>query len=126
LNRLLDTSVVIAAESPESLPDGSAISVVTLGELRSGVFLANDPVTRAHRSRRFVAMCETYLAYDVDSRIAERYGELFAFARLEKRASDPADLMIIATAADHALTLFTLDKAQGRLAEDLGLLVEYG
>jgi predicted nucleic acid-binding protein len=123
---LLDTSVIIGGDPAGPLPDDSAISVVTLGELRAGVFTANDPVTRAQRSRQFVATHEAYLAFDVDARVAERYGEVFAFCRLEGRLQNKADMMIIATAADHALTLFTLDTAQGQLAEDLGLLVEYG
>ena len=123
---LLDTSVIVEGDPSGALPDDSAISVVTLGELRAGVFTANDPVTRAQRSRQFVATHKAYLAFDVDARVAERYGEVFAFCRLEGRLQNKADMMIIATAADHALTLFTLDRAQGQLAEDLGLLVEYG
>jgi predicted nucleic acid-binding protein len=122
-NYLLDTSAIIAGDTPRG---ESAISVVTLGELRAGVLLANDPDTRAVRSRRFVSTLKTFLAYGVDARIAERYGEIFAFARLERRLQDKADMLIIATVADHALTLFTRDETQGKLAEDLGLLVEYG
>jgi predicted nucleic acid-binding protein len=119
---LLDTSAVIA----ENAPHGSAaISVVTLGELRIGVFTANDAATRATRSRRFVNTCRTFVAHDVDARVAERYGEIHAFARLERRQLNKADHLIIATAAEHALTLFTRDHEQGKLAEDLGLLVEY-
>jgi predicted nucleic acid-binding protein len=123
---LLDTSVIVGADPSAPLPEDSAISVVTLGELRSGVLLANDPVTRAQRSRKFVATSRAYLAFDVDSRVAERYGEISAFARLEKRVSDKADLLIIATAVEHALTLYTLDDAQGQLAEDIGLQVQRG
>jgi predicted nucleic acid-binding protein len=119
---LLDTSAIVE----EGAPHGpAAISVVTLGELRAGVLLANDPVTRAERSRKFVNTHKTFLAYGVDARVAERFGEINAFARLEDRIRNKADLLIIATAAEHALTLFTADKRQGRLAEDLGLLVEY-
>jgi predicted nucleic acid-binding protein len=123
---LLDTSVIIDGDPRSALPDDSAISVVTLGELRSGVLLANDPVTRAQRSRRFVATSKAFRAIDVDARVAERCGEIFAFSRLEGRVKNKSDMMIVATAAEHALTLFTLDEAQGKLAEDLGLLVEYG
>jgi predicted nucleic acid-binding protein len=120
---LLDTSVIIADKRP---PAGDvAISVVTLGELRAGVFTANDPVTRAERSRRFVSTHKTFAAHAVDERVAERFGEIHAFARLEDRVRNRADLLIIATAADHGLTLFTRDEKQGKLAEDLGLLVEY-
>ncbi len=119
---LLDTSAILAGEAPQGT---SAISVVTLGELRMGVLTTNDPVTRAKRSQQFVGTHKTFVAHDVDARVAERYGEIAAFARLEGRVQNKADLLIIATAAEHALTLFTRDAKQGKLAEDLGLLVEY-
>jgi predicted nucleic acid-binding protein len=120
---LLDTSAIIRGEWPST--GDLAISVMTLGELRSGVLTADDPVMRARRSREFGATHRTFLAYDVDARVAERFGEINAFARLEGRIKNKADLLIIATAAEHALTLFTHDEKQGKLAEDLGLLVEY-
>jgi predicted nucleic acid-binding protein len=120
---LLDTSAII----DDTLPTGElSISVVTIGELRSGLFTANDPLTRTQRGRRVVATYRTYLAHDVNANIAERYGEVRAFSRLEGRINDEVDMIIIATAAEHRLTLFTNDKAQGKLAEDLGVLVEYG
>jgi predicted nucleic acid-binding protein len=120
---LLDTSVIVSGQLPAA--GEAAISVVTIGEMRTGVFTANDPVLRSERSRSFVSACKSFLAHDVDSRVAERFGEIHAFARLEGRIKDVADHLIIATAAEHALTLFTADKRQGKLAEDLGLLVEY-
>jgi predicted nucleic acid-binding protein len=120
---LLDTSAIIRGVWPST--GGLAISVMTLGELRTGVFTADDPVVRTRRSRQFVTTHGTFLAHDVDARIAERFGEVHAFARLEGRIKNKADLLIIATAAEHGLTLFTADQKQGKLAEDLGLLVEY-
>ena len=120
---LVDTSAVIDGDWPSS--GNLAISVITLGELRTGIFTADDPVTRAQRNRQFAAALNTFLAHDVDSRVAERFGEIQALARLEGRVKNKADLLIIANAADHALTLFTRDEKQGKLAEDLGLLVEY-
>lgn len=86
---------------------------------------AADPATRARRSRRFVSTRKTFVAHAVDARVAERFGEIHAFARIDDRVRDIADHLIIATAADHALTLFTRDHKQGKLAEDLGLVVEY-
>jgi predicted nucleic acid-binding protein len=120
---LVDTSAVIAGEWPST--GDLEISVITLGELRTGIFTAADPVTRAQRNRQFAGTLKTFLAHDVDSRVAERFGEIQALARLEGRVKNNADLLIIATAAEHALTLFTRDEKQGKLAEDLGLLVEY-
>ncbi len=120
---LLDTSVLVHGQWP--LRGDLAISVVTLGELQAGILLANDPVTRAARNRRYRAAFGTFLAYDVDTRIAERYGAIHAFARLEGRIKDKADHLIIATAAEYGLTLYTRDERQAKLAGDLDLLVEY-
>jgi predicted nucleic acid-binding protein len=120
---LLDTSALLAGDAPHGT---SAISVVTLGELRTGVLTATDPVIRATRSRQFVNTHRTFVAHGIDARVAERYGEILAFCRLEGRLKNKADMLIVATAAEHALTLFTRDESQGKLAEDLGLLVEYG
>jgi toxin FitB len=120
---LLDTSAVIAESAP---PDEElAISVITLGELRAGIFLAEDPATRAERNRQFRIAGRMFVAHEVNWRVAERFGEISALARLDNRIKDVADHIIIATAAEHRLTLFTHDKRQGKLAEDLGLLVEY-
>jgi toxin FitB len=120
---LLDTSAVVHGQWP---PHGDlAISVVTLGELQSGILVANDPVTRAHRNRRYRRALELFVAYDVDMYTAERYGAIHAAARLAGRIKDKADHLIMATAAEHGLTLYTRDERQAKLAEDLGLLVEY-
>ena len=122
---LLDTSAVIAKDAPASLGDHSAISALTLGELRSGVLLARTAAIRSERARRFVAVHNTFRAIPVDSRVAERYGEVLAFSRRERRLRNIADMLIIATAAEYGHTLYTRDEKQGKLAEDIGLLVEY-
>ena len=121
---LLDTSAVVHGQWPAQ--GDLAISVVTLGELQAGIALASDAVTRAYRNRRYRRALELFVAYDVDMHIAERYGAIHAFARLEGRIKDKADHLIIATAAEHGLTLYTRDERQAKLADDLDLLVEYG
>jgi predicted nucleic acid-binding protein len=122
---LLDTSVVIEGDR-HSVPDAAAVSVITLGELRAGILLARDPMKRAHRSRRLLALQSAFAVFDVDSRVADHYGEIRAFAKTERRLLDSTDLLILATAAAHGLTLHTLDDKQARLALDLGLPVERG
>jgi len=89
------------------------------------MFTADDPLTRAKRNRAFVSACRSYVAHPVDANTAERFGEVHAFARFEGRLKDVADHIIIATAAEHRLTLFTADQRQGELAEDLSVRVEY-
>jgi predicted nucleic acid-binding protein len=124
-HHLLDTSVIIAERAP-ALPASMAMSVITIGELRSGVLLASDRAIRAQRGRKLARAQAAFIVLDVDSRVAEHYADALAFARRERRIENRADLLIVATAAAHGRTLFTLDSKQGRLARDLGVAVEVG
>ena len=54
IEAVVDTSVLIARETGRSvdiasLPDGLAVSVITIGELRSGVLAADDVEVRDRR-----------------------------------------------------------------------------
>lgn len=118
---LLDTSVVIAGESALDLPAATAISVVTLGELRAGVLLATDPPVRAARQARLAAVRDAYEPLPIDESVAEHYGEVLAGARTARRITTATDLLIIATAAATGRVLYTLDERQARLAADLGV-----
>ncbi len=115
---LLDTSILIAPgpSIPGDLPASAAISVVTLGELHAGVLLARDEAARQSRSMRLDAVRSAFAPLLVDEPVAERYGELLALARSQRRAAKATDLLIIATAAAHERTLHTLDAAQAALA----------
>jgi len=123
IDALLDTSILIASKEPVDPPAASAISVVTLGELRAGVLRAKDPNTRAARQARLAAIRDTYEPLHVDEPIAERYGDLLAVARDTGRITTATDLLIIATAAATGRTLYTLDERQARLAESTDLPV---
>ena len=54
-NALLDTSVLIGIEAgridARQIPDGAAISVITLSELHLGVLAADDPEPATQRRR---------------------------------------------------------------------------
>jgi predicted nucleic acid-binding protein len=121
VNALLDTSAVISGELTLDPADRTAISVVTIGELRAGTLLATDLQTRAARQARLSAIREAYEPLAVDESVAERYGEVLAHARAAKRITTATDLLIIATAASTGRSLYTFDERQARLAEDLGV-----
>lgn len=122
---LLDTSVLIASDaSALKLPRAAAISVVTLGELHAGVLLAHDEATRELRRRRLDAVRAAFAPLPVDEPVAERYGELLAFARSQRRAEKATDLLILATAAGAERTLYTLDSRQAELARAARIAVE--
>lgn len=120
---LLDTSVIIAYDLPGvDLPGTAAISVITLGELRAGVALARDADMRAGRERRLAAIRAAFRPLPVDESVAERFGDILAVARAERRTAKATDLLIIATAATHERVLYTRDESQARLAEAAGVL----
>ena len=115
---LLDTSILIAPDPAAfgELPVAAAISVITLGELHAGVLLARDDRTRAARRTRFEAVRAAFAPLPVDEPVAERYGEILAVARSQRRTAKATDLLIIATAAAHDRTLHTHDERQAELA----------
>ena len=119
VNALLDTSVVIAGDQALNTGDTTAISVVTIGELRAGVLLAGDLSVRAARQARLSAVREVYEPLPVDEAIAEHYGDVLAGARKAGRITTATDLIIIATALATGRSLHTLDDRQARLAEQL-------
>jgi len=125
---LLDTSVVIALDQAGSLeiPERSAISVITLGELRAGVLLARDESSRSHRKSRLEFARDAFEAMPVDAHVAHHYGEAVAWARSERRAAKASDLFVIATAAASQLALVTRDKAQAVIARGVGVEVSDG
>jgi len=115
---LLDTSVVIGGVSASAagLPESAAISVITVGELRAGVRLAEDPSVRGARQRRLNAIREAFEPLPVDELVTEHYGDILALARSTGRASKATDLLIVATAAATGRALHTLDDGQASLA----------
>ncbi len=124
---LLDTSVVIDGYAPlqiDDLPESMAISVITLGELRAGVRLADDPSARAARQKRLVAVRDAFEPIPVDETVAEHYGDVLATARSAGSTTKATDLLIIATAAATGRTLYTLDMRQAALAKAAGIAVQ--
>jgi predicted nucleic acid-binding protein len=116
---LLDTSIVIAHDEAGALdlPEAAAVSVITLGELRAGVLIAKDERVASERRHRLAAVRAAFAPLVVDEAVAERYGEVLAVARAQRRTAKATDLLIIATAAAADRELYTLDDAQARLAE---------
>jgi len=123
---LLDTSILIAPQPAAlgRLPVTAAISVITLGELHAGVLLARDDRTRSGRRARLDAVRAAFAPLPVDEPVAERYGEVLALARSERRIVKATDLLIIATAAAHDRTLHTHDERQAELARAAGISVQ--
>lgn len=109
---LLDTSVFVAAEAGralESLPDESAISVITLAELHLGVLLAKDGPTRARRLRTVSRVEREFEAIPIDSEVARTFASIVGEARAAGRRPRVMDVWIAATGVRHGLVVFTQD-----------------
>ena len=118
-NGLADTSVFVARETgramrAEDMPDRLAVSVITIGELRAGVLVAEDLATRDWR----LDTLTTALSLDpvpVDDRVAE------AWARLRVALADAGlrmpvnDSWIAATAMALGVPVVTQDDDYVRL-----------
>lgn len=112
---LLDTSVVVDHDvlDPDTLPDESAISAVTLAELAAGPHATDDDDERARRQDRLQWAAVTWDPLPFDAEAARAYGRVFAATRAAGRSSRTrlADLLIAATAAAQGLHLYTRNPA---------------
>ena len=111
---IADTSVFIARESgrplvEDDLPEELAISVITIGELRSGVLAAVDVETR---DRRLATLSEA-LALDplpVDQAVAEAWARLRVLLRDMQKQIAVNDSWIAATAMSLRVPVGTQDE----------------
>lgn len=110
---VLDTSVLIAAESgrrlaEDRLPDESAITVITLAELNAGALVADDVETRASRMATVQAMADVEVL-PVDEAAALVWARMRVHLAAAGRRVNVNDLWIAAIAVSRDLTVFTQD-----------------
>ncbi len=115
--------LIASVADPDALPPSAAISVISLGELRAGIHLADGDDVRRLRSARLDAVSSAFLALPVDAGVADEYGRVLALARRERRTVKATDLLIIATAMAEGRGLHTRDSAQAALALAAGVEV---
>jgi toxin FitB len=116
---LLDTSVLIAAESPGELE--GAISAASLAELHFGVLVARSEDERARRSQRLGVIEATFDPLPIDAPVAREWGRLAAavISRGGKPRRRAVDLAIAATANVHDVPLLTHNPKDFALISDL-------
>jgi predicted nucleic acid-binding protein len=116
---LLDTSVLIAAETPGELE--GAISAASLAELHFGVLVAAGKDERARRSQRLGTIEATFDPLPVDAAVAREWGRLAAavVSRGGKARRRALDLVIAATANVHQVPVLTLNPKDFALIADL-------
>jgi predicted nucleic acid-binding protein len=115
---IIDTSVLIGAESPGDLE--GAISAASLAELHFGVLVASDGDERARRAQRLGIVEATFDPLPIDAAVAREWGRLAAAvaARGGRPRRRAIDLAIAATANVHRVPVLTRDlKDFGDLAE---------
>jgi predicted nucleic acid-binding protein len=111
---LLDTSVFIARESGRSLdfdrlPAESAVSAVTIGELRWGVLMAPDDQTRSRRLDTLSA-AQRLEPIPVDERVAAAWALLRQRLKSAGRKMEINDSWIAATAIAYDWPVITQDQ----------------
>ncbi len=112
MSALVDTSVLVSpGDHRDEIQETWAVSVITIGELETGVLLAAETGARALRLRRLTAVLAEAPVLSIDRAVAARYGELRAVSG--RRPTN--DLWIAATALAQDLTLVTLDERQAAL-----------
>jgi predicted nucleic acid-binding protein len=119
MRAVLDTSVLIAADSPGDLE--GAISAACLAELHFGVLVAADDDERARRALRLGVIEASFEPLPVDAVVAREWGRLAAAVR--NRGGQPRrralDLAMAATANAHNVPLLTHNTADLQLIADL-------
>jgi toxin FitB len=106
---IIDTSVLIAAESPGELE--GAISAASLAELHFGLLVAADDQERARRAQRLGVVEATFDPLPIDAEVAREWGRLAAVVvagggQPRRRA---IDLAIAATANVQRVPVLTQD-----------------
>ncbi len=119
MRAVLDTSILIGAESPGELE--GAISAASLAELHFGVLVAGSEDERARRSQRLGVIEATFDPLPVDAAVAREWGRLAAavVSRGGKPRRRALDLVIAATANVHHVPLLTRNAKDFALIADL-------
>lgn len=110
---LLDTSVLIAAESgraldAERLPDEVAVSAVTVTELHVGVLAASEVETRARRLATLESISDVEIL-GIDVAVAAAWARLRMQLAQSGRRLNVNDLWIAATAVANGIPVITQD-----------------
>ena len=110
---LADTSIFIAAESGRELdvnrlPDEIAVSIITIGELRSGVLAAADVSVRDRRLGTLMRALELQ-PIPVDEAVANAWARLRIDLRDYGLRMPVNDSWIASTAIAHGVSIVTQD-----------------
>jgi hypothetical protein len=109
---IADTSVFIAWEAGRRLlaepPDEIAVTVITLGELRLGVLLA-DGIDSRHRRLATLQLAAALEPIGIDQPVADAWAALVASLRQDGERMPINDSWIAAAAIAHEMPVVTQD-----------------
>ncbi|HEX9642508.1 MAG TPA: type II toxin-antitoxin system VapC family toxin [Acidimicrobiia bacterium] len=112
MRAIADTSLFIAFEAGRTLgaepPDEVVVSVVTIGELRLGVLMA-DGIEARQRRLSTLQLAAAVEPIPIDGAVATAWAELVATLRTIGRSMKLNDSWIAATALAHELPVATQD-----------------
>ena len=117
---LLDTSVFIARETSRQLgdlPERSAVSVVTIGELQLGVLASSDADVRARRADT-LALARAADPIPISEAVMNTWARIVSDCRAAgiHRTVKLTDALIAATAVEHGLPVVTQDSDFDQIA----------
>ena len=126
MNRLLvDTSAYAAffrdhAEVKTAVQEAAELflSPIVLGELRSGFLKGGRPAENERQLGQFLATPRCNVSV-IDDETSHRYAAIHDYLRRQGSPVSPNDLWIAATAAQHGLTVITLDGDFDRIPQVL-------
>ena len=115
---LIDTSVLVAVEKDrplreEALPERSAVSIVTIAELRAGVLAAPDIESRDRRMVTLEGVAGAAIL-PVEARVARGWAAMRAYLAASGRGVGANDLWIAAHALAAGLILVTNNEKEFR------------
>ncbi|CAA9565561.1 MAG: hypothetical protein AVDCRST_MAG86-1026 [uncultured Truepera sp.] len=128
MSYLLDTPVVWEAKRSE--PDTKVLawlaerpltnvylSVLTLGELQEGIAAVDDPDEARALGRWLEQLRQSFAGriLDITPEVAATWGRLRANVRTQAQTAAAVDLLLVATAVTHGLTLVTRSSVTGEL-----------
>lgn len=124
---IVDTSVLVAVEKGRplreaALPERSAISIVTVAELRAGVLAAPDIESR---DRRIVTLegVRGAAILPIEGKVARAWAAMRAYLAASGHSVSVNDVWIAATAAAHEFPVATQDGDYDSLNGVMGLTV---
>ena len=104
----------------ELVPEGLALSIVSLAELYEGVYYSRDPLQSEASLREFLSPELTILG--IDEETCQIFGKERGRLRQEGRSIGDLDLFIAATCLRHTLTLLTNNRRNFEQVEGLAII----